>query len=113
MNNYEFTPEMDEISGFGGGYEATCRKMLRNGLEYWDKHPKLKPKYQGFKDVYGLCVDDNKDAKKLDKAIMKGIDDATGAMHQAVVSHIFFIRKNGWDKYVNEMSKRRNDAEEK
>lgn len=103
---YEFTPEMDEISGFGGGYEATCRKMLKNACLWGNSHPEANPKYSGFKEVYGLCTDDNADAKALDKAIMDGINDATGAMHQAVVSHYFFIRKNGWEKYIKEMSNR-------
>ena len=60
----------------------------------------------GMKNVYGICMDNNEDAKSLDSAIMDGIDDCTGAMHQAVVSHIFYIRKNGWDKYVEEMEKK-------
>ena len=105
---YEFTEKMGEISGFGGGYESTCRQMLKNGLGFWDANPKLDPKYKGFKNVYGICIDDNEDAKKLDDAVMDGIEDATGAMHQAVVSTIFFIHKNGWDKYVEEMSKPKN-----
>ncbi len=101
---YEWTPEMGEISGFGGGYEETCRRMVRQGLEWWDAHPDANPQYKGFKNVFGLVTDENKDATDLDNAMMTGIDDATGAMHQACLSAIFFIRKNGWEKYQAEMS---------
>lgn len=105
---YEFTPEMGEISGFGGGYEAACRAMLKSGAEFWDAQPEgFDPKYQGMEGVYGLILDHNEDAKKLDEAIIAGSGgDATGAMHHAVVSHLFFIRKNGWEAYCAEMSKK-------
>ena len=34
---------MDEVSGFGGKYEATVRSMIRAGLEWWDAHPTARP----------------------------------------------------------------------
>ena len=105
MDKYEFTKEMGEISGFGGGYEQTCRYMLKAGLEWFDKNPKADPKFKGFKNIYGLIMEDNADAKALSKAVTDATDDCTGAMHQAVISSIFYIKKNGWDKYVKEMSR--------
>ncbi len=103
---YEFTNEMGEISGFGGGYEAACRQMLRQALEWWDAHPDADPQYQGFRNVFGLVADTNDDARALDKAMMANVEGGpTGAMHQAVLGHTFFIRKNGWEAYVAEMSK--------
>ena len=105
-NKYEFTPEMGEISGFGGGYEVACRLMLASGLRWLDAHPNSDPQFHGFKGVYGVIAEDNDDAKALSKAVVDGAGgDCTGAMHQAVVSHCLWIRKNGWDAYVREMSK--------
>lgn len=104
--SYEFTPEMGEISGFGGGYEQCCRDMLKAGLEWLEAHPEAEPKFSGFKNVYGLIDEDNDDAKALTKAIIdasKG--EATGAMHHAVVESCMWIRRNGWERYVEEMSK--------
>lgn len=103
---YDYTPEMGEISGFGGGYEARCRAMVKAGLEWFDAHPDADPKFHGFKDVYGLITEDNDHAKALSDAVTNapGADGCTGAMHQAAISHIFFVRKNGWDAYVKEMS---------
>ena len=103
---YLFTPDMGEISGFGGGYEQTCRNMLATGLEWLDAHPDADPSFKGMKNVYGIIVDDNDDAKGLSEAVVSGSGgDCTGAMHQAVVSTCLFIRKNGWDRYCEEMRK--------
>jgi hypothetical protein len=105
-HKYKWEKGMGEISGFGGGYELGCRAMLIAGLEYWDANPDLDPRFRGFKDVYGILSDDNKDAKRLDKAVVDAVDgECTGAMHQAVISSILYIKKNGWDHYVKEMSK--------
>ena len=113
---YDFTESMGEISGFGGSYEDSCRAMLKAGLEYLDEYPKCDPQFRVFKNVYGLCAEDNDDAKDLTRAIMNAEiqdngqtircgDEATGAMHHAVIRAIMWIRKNGWDAYVVAMSK--------
>ena len=105
-HKYKWEKGMGEISGMGGGYEQACRAMLIAGLEFCDKYPDLNLKYRGFKDVYGIMSDDNEDAKKLDNVVLDAVDrDCTGAMHQAVISSILWIKKNGWAKYVEEMSK--------
>lgn len=102
---YLFTPTMGEISGFGGGYEQTCRNMLAAGMEWLDAHPEADPKFSGYQGVYGIVTEDNDDAKALSKAVVDGSGgDCTGAMHQAVVSHCLFIRKQGWDAYCAQMS---------
>ena len=116
---YDWRDGMGEISGFGNDYEAACRSMLIRALEFWDEQGEdFDPKYHGFKDVTGICIDENEDAKKLDAAMMDAEiafgngerercgDGASGAMHQAVVSHAFYVRKNGWENYVKEMSSR-------
>lgn len=104
-SKYEFTPEMGEISGFGGGYETACRAMLKAGLEWLDAHPEADPQFHGYKNVYGIIAEDNDDAKALSEAVVAPTGgDCTGAMHQAVVSSCLWIRKNGWDAYVKAMS---------
>jgi len=103
---YEFTESMGEISGFGGGYEAACRAMLKAGLKWFDSNPNANPQFHGYKGIYGIIHEDNDDAKTLSKAVVAGSgDDCTGAMHQAVVISILWIHENGWDAYVKEMSK--------
>src|SRR3989344_6171304 len=104
--SYEFTDEMREISGFGGGYEANCRAMLRGGLEWWDAHPEAGPKFTGLKGVLGLVSEDNDDARALSDAMLAATSegDTSTAAHQFVLSHIFFVRENGWDAYIADMS---------
>lgn len=89
MPYVEWTPDMGEISGFGGSYEAGCRAMVKAGVEFWEaqdaahargEREKFDPHYQGFEGVFGLLTDDNADAKALDRAMMDTpfVDDRTG-----------------------------------
>jgi len=93
-----------DMSGFGGGYEEACQQMLTNGLVYLARvGPHRNLKYGELKNVYGLCIAESDEAKALDKAIMTEVykvDDASGAMHQAAVSHLMYIVNNGYEKYI-------------
>ena len=105
MPRYSFTPDMGEISGFGGGYEQTCRNMLIAAVERLDAHPEADPQFHGFKGIYGVIQEDNEDAKALSKIVVGASGgDCTGAMHQAVISSALYIKKNGWEKYKAEMT---------
>jgi len=104
----EFSKDMGEISGFGGGYEAACRKMLRAGVAWIDEHKNEELKFSTLPGVYGLLIEDNEAAKELSRVITDVVENdadggATGAMHQAVTESVMFIAKNGWEKYVDEM----------
>lgn len=113
MSKYEWREGMGEISGFGGSYEAACRAMLASTLEFWDTQPEeFNPIYEQYENVTGIAIDKNEDAKRLDEAMLaaefigphgtpqRAGEGASGAMHQAVVNHAFFIRANGWEAYV-------------
>jgi hypothetical protein len=103
-----YTSQMGEISGFGGGYEVTCRRMVLAGVEWLANNPNASPEFAGYKNIYGVINEENADAKSLSSYITADAitgGDCTGAMHQASISHIMFIRKNGWEKYCEEMSK--------
>lgn len=104
-----FDSDMAEISGFGGGYEACCRKMALAGMKWCDDNPPADPKFHGYEGVFGVIAEDNDDAKALSKAINDAADGggATGAMHQACVSHALAYRRLGWDAYRAEMMKLR------
>lgn len=111
MSKYEYTPEMGEISGMGGGYEAVCRAMVIAGLEWADKKGNADPKWKESPQIYGITMDENEDAKELQDVMLKAADnDCTGAMMQATMNHVMFVLKNGWDKYVAEMSKKEDAA---
>lgn len=103
----QFTKEIDEISGFGDGYEETCRKMLSAGMEWLNTHPHADPKFRRSASIYGIIKEDNEDAKALSDAIDAGSEgDCTGAMHQAVVSHCLFIKSHTWNAYVAKKAER-------
>ena len=113
----EFTPMMGEISGFGGGYEDQCRMMVLAGAQWLEDHPNADPKFSSIKGVFGIVNEENDDAKALVEAMVAPTRDAeghsgvTGAMVHACTRHVWFIKCNNWDKYVEEMSKK--DPEEK
>jgi hypothetical protein len=112
---FRHTPDMGEISGFGAGYEECCQDMLEAGVKWLDrkKQAGTAPGIEGhsYKGVYGVMVPDSADAKELSDVICKAATrdgqnperGATGAMHQAVMARLFFIDKNGWDKYRAEL----------
>lgn len=107
MSKYKYTPEMGEISGMGGGYEDVCRAMVIAGLEWADAKGNADPKYKEYENIYGITTGENEDAKELQRVMLKAADnDCTGAMMQSCMSHVMFVLKNGWDKYVVEMSKK-------
>lgn len=95
---YEYTKDMRELSGFGGSYEETCRRMAVAGAIWLDMHPgelarwrerydhQDDPQYRAFKDAIA--------------AVAPG---CTGAMHGAAVSHACNIHFMGWDAYAAEM----------
>lgn len=97
---------MGEISGFGGGYEECCRRMLLKGVAWLDAHPHSNPFVTAPEGVFGLATARNIDAEALESAFTKDEPDITGAMHHAVFGHLMFIKKHGWDAYVAEMRKR-------
>lgn len=104
--SYRHTPDMGEISGFGGGYEDCCQDMLEAGVRWIHEHPTPDLAAHGYEGVYGLFVPDSEDAKALEEAIIGAAGgEATGAMHHAVMSRCFWIAKNGWDAYCAELRK--------
>ena len=107
MTMFRHTPEMGEISGFGGGYETLCQDMLEAGCKWIAANANADLKGHSFKGVYGMMVADSDDAKAMEAAMMAADTgkDCTGAMHHAVMSRLFYIARNGWDAYCAELKK--------
>lgn len=106
---YRHTPDMGEISGFGGNYEERCQVMLEAGVKWLvTKTSPADIKAHGYSGVYGILITDSDDAKELEKVIIQAIKDKcgegpSGAMHQAVMQRLMFISKSGWDQYCKEV----------
>lgn len=106
MSEFRHTPDMGEISGFGNGYEACCQDMLEAGVKWLQAHTDPDLKAHGFEGVTGIFIADSDDAKALERVILDAAKgEATGAMHHVVMQRLFFIAKNGWDKYCEELRK--------
>ena len=100
----EWTDDMGEISGFGGGYEATCRAMAFAGMDWLDANPDAAPQFTGYKNIYGVITEDNEDAKALSAAVVAAAGgDCTGAMHQATIGHALAYKRLGWDEYCRQL----------
>jgi len=95
-----------DITGFGGGYEATCQMMLWNAVKFISNNDK-EIKSKQSPQIYGIAINEGKDGEAFDKAMMEGIDDATGAMHHCATNHALYIQKNGYDKWFEELKKDR------
>lgn len=94
-----------DISGFGGSYEAGCQKMLLNGLKFLNEHPNFDFRvYKSNPQVFGLCIGEGESAEALDKAVCEGVEPS-GAMHHAVISHLAYIHKHGYDSWIAEAEK--------
>ncbi len=112
---YRHTPEMGEISGFGGDYEDGCQVMLDAGVQWLNDHPEADLQYRFLKNVYGLVSEDSDDARALSKHIRDAADDAhpdggvTGAMHHAVVLRLIYIQAHGWESYCEELLRKDSD----
>lgn len=110
MTTYRHTPDMGEISGFGGGYEKTCQDMLEAGVKWlaerYKSDTQTDVQMHGYKGIYGILVADSDDAKELEKVVLDASGgDCTGAMHHAVMSRLGYIAKNGWFAYCDEIRK--------
>ena len=99
MIEYKHTPDMGEISGFGGEYEAACQQMLHQGVCWLLAHPGADPKFHSLQNVYGSVSSDNEDAKQLMAAVLEGLDGVSGAMFHAVIGRLMFVASKGWDAY--------------
>lgn len=107
---FRHTPDMGEISGFGGGYESCCQDMLEAGVKWLNKNRNADVKVLESPQIYGIIKEGTPETEQLSKAVLDGAKgEATGAMHHAVMSRLAFIAKNGWDVYCTELRKKRDD----
>lgn len=99
--SYEWTSDMQEISGFGGEYEVACRAMLKAALEYWDERgDTFDASYRGdHRKSLGPLHADNLDAVALDGAMAAAVPRWTAAQHHAVVIAVLWIRRFSWEAY--------------
>lgn len=104
MSKYTYKNIEREISGFGGGYEKSCRNMVIAGMEWLDAHPEAKPTFKQYANVYGITAEENNDMEAMQAAMLRVCDDCTGAMMQACTNHVLKAREVGWEEYTRLMN---------
>jgi len=83
-------------------------------MEWLETHPNAQPDFSTPRGIIGLTYDNNKDATELEKAIVKGCEDPSGAMVSQAIGHIMYAFKHGtdpqsrWDAYCAESRRRKN-----
>ena len=108
-----FHPGCREISGFGGGYEDACRKMVVAGLNWMLANPEKAKnlKVIQYTNIYGICDVEGDGQKELDSVMMEACNhDCTGAMHQACINHLFWAFAHSPEEYAQEMINRAEDS---
>ena len=108
MEEYKYPENIDVISGFGEGseYELDCQKMVIAWLNWLKENKEAKVSFKQYKNIYGITFDESEDCKLLQEHMNKSIgDEATGAMMQACTNHVMYAHTNGWDKYIEEVTK--------
>ena len=101
------------ISGFGGSYEWGCQRMLQLGIDWLKRNPQFDfSVYKSFRGIYGIVTTEDGKAKELDELLLNGdsklkANGVTGAMHQAVISHLAYIHEHGYEDWLTNAAKHR------
>lgn len=102
-----------DITGFGGGYESTCQKMLWNAVRFMRENLITELESKQYQNIAGIADNsDDPNGKVFDDAMMEGIDDATGAMHQCATNHARYIAKNGYQMWFEVLGIARKEENE-
>jgi hypothetical protein len=103
MGKYRRTADMVEISGFGGDYEDACNSMFEAGMEHMVANGlEGKVSVLTSENIYGVFFPGNEATESLSKAVEAARPDCSGAMLYAVMNHLAYVAKNGWEKYCEE-----------
>lgn len=114
MSGYRHTPEMGEISGFGGGYEQCCQDMLEAGVVWLNQHPEREElRFKGYEGVFGWMKPVSDSAKQLEQAVLVASRrEATGAQFHAVIERLLYISQNGWQSYCDALVQRQREKKQ-
>jgi hypothetical protein len=105
--------ETFDLSGFGGGYEDMCQRMLWRGVGWLaEAEPPVEmwSQAKSYAGVWGVVSTEGQNLKALEAAIIRPGDDVTGAMHQCVMGHLAFIHRNGIDAWREHMRQHRDGS---
>jgi len=103
-----------EISGFGGGYEAACRRMAKAGVMWLRSHEGEREKWKKEREEFERETGKkwtprmtNSSQLDFENAILSVCEDCTGAMFGCARFHALLIFDKGWDGYVRFVKRER------
>jgi len=98
---YPIPKSCREISGFGGGYEATCVNMMYAALQVLDPIKDIVKEKVITKQVSTVDQVNDLTNGEMEKAVMAAChNDCSGAMHGSSIMHAIKIIEIGLDEYV-------------
>lgn len=116
MGEFDFTDDMDQISGVGGDYERACRAAVQTGSMWVALHPSEQPKVEGVtggaNDGPGVVFAANPSGESFLSTIretaftmesgrtLKLGDVLTSQQYLLVLTHIGMIAELGWNSYA-------------
>lgn len=100
---FTWTPEMGEISGFGGGYEEACQKMTRAGVAWLEAEPR---RLDTLTRLDAPEEERNTVYRALQDCVEAAEEGSSGAMTSAAAKHALRIAADGWPAYVTKMVER-------
>lgn len=103
LPSYRHTPDMGEISGFGGGYENECQALFEAGVLWLRAHPNAELRFSEWRGVFGFLEAKNSDANELEAVLERVSIDSTGAMFHAVLMRLVAITEIGWEAFVKKL----------
>jgi DNA-directed RNA polymerase subunit N (RpoN/RPB10) len=104
MNKYQYTDKCAEISGFGGGYEDACRKMVIAGMEWMDEHPNANMNIATFNGIPELTLPRTDDAQELENVMNDAVEGCCSVhMIQLSIGCLLCARRLGWDTYIRRL----------
>ena len=93
--------DIPEISGFGGGYEALCRKMVEAGVKWLRAH------YPSDAEFGDSTKNGRFPVQRIKEACAEGFDDCSVAQVDTAYNHAGFIWRYGWEKYRQQSIEKR------
>lgn len=89
-----------------GGDGALCKSFVIRSMEWFDEYPDAHPNNNNYK-VHDDIVNSN--GEKLLDVLIEIDDGCTGAQMGRSISHAVYAAINGWEKYIEEMEKRKDE----
>jgi len=104
VQQYEWTDEMAEISGFGGEYELSCRKMITTGLEWLEDNDGPIAEFSTGHNVTARIDEGTEATGELRAHMASAVDvDPSPSMLHLCVKQALYAQEIGWDAYVTRL----------